>query len=218
MTALLSISPETANSKALSLVTWLSDRAVQGLGPLIAADSLAAIYLADRRFSDDSERVKALIRRESVKNFSTGFVTGLGGLALMPAAVPASLGAGWIVQARLAAAIAAIHGYEVREDRVLTLVALSLIGNAAKDELKRIGIRLGQQLAVHAIRQIPSRVLVEINKAVGFRLLSRTGNAGMFRLAGLGSVAGGLVGGAVDGMACRTVGRVADSIFAPVSV
>ncbi len=202
-------------SKALDIVRWIADHSITGVGPLISAEALAAEYRKDGSYADDEARVRALIRWECSKNFGTGFVTSLGGLMTLPAAIPASLGASWVVQARLAAAIAVIHGHDVSEDRVRTLVVLSLIGNAAKDELKQVGVQVGNQMTAHAIRHLSSSIVKEINHLVGFRLLSRTSEKGVIRLARFVPVAGGVVGGAFDGMACRTVGKVADSLFSP---
>lgn len=203
-------------SKALALVNWISGRALNGQGPFLSAEDLAWEYLNDFSYQDNTERIAALIRWESTKNFSTGFVSGLGGLATLPAAVPASLGASWVVQARLAGAIAAIHGHDVREDRVRTLVLLSLIGNAAKDEFKSMGIQVGNKLARNALRQISGRLIEEINQTVGFRLISNAGQKGIISISKLVPIAGGVMGGLFDGMACRTVGKVADNIFSPV--
>ena len=202
-------------SKALVLVNWITDHAIHGMGPLMSAAKLAEEYRGDPSYTDDATRIKSLIRWESSKSFGTGFVTGLGRLATLPAAIPASLGAGWIVQARLAAAIARIHGHDIEEDRVRTLVLLSLLGNAAKDELKWVGIRLSNQLAAHAIRQISGRLLVEINRRVGFRLISKAGERSVVSLSKLIPLTGGLVGGVFDAVACRTVGQVADALFNP---
>lgn len=204
--------PETKG--ALTLVSRVSEQAITGLGPLKSADALAAEYMNDPAYPDKATRIRALIRWESGKSFSTGFITGLGGITTLPAAIPASLGASWVVQARLAAAIAKIHGHDLSEDRVRTLVMLSLIGNAAKDELKWVGIRLGNQLAAHALRHVSGRMLVEINRRVGFRMLAKAGEKGVLNLSRLVPVAGGLVGGAFDAAACRAVGHMADTLFA----
>ena len=201
-------------SNALALVTRISEHAITGLGPLSSAEDLASEYLNDPAYEDDAARIQAMIRWECSKSFSTGFLTGLGGLATLPAAIPASLGAAWLVQARLAAAIARIHGHDLSEDRVRTLVMLSLIGNAAKDELKWVGIRLGNRLASHALRQVSGRLLVEINRRVGFRMITKASEKGVIKLSRLVPVAGGLVGGAVDAVACRAVGKMADTLFA----
>lgn len=203
------------SEKALALASWISTRAVEGGGPFLSATGLAAEYLKDPSFKDNSARVQSMIQWESAKNFGTGFVSGFGGIATLPATIPASLGASWAVQARLAAAIASLHGHDVFEDRVRTLVLLSLIGSAARDELKRVGVEVGKKMTRNAVRRISGHLIVEINRAVGFRLISNAGEKGVIQLSKLVPVAGGIVGGIFDGVSCRAVGKTADALFAP---
>ncbi len=63
-------------------------------------------------------RVAALIRRETRKNFTSGFLTGLGGVVTFPVSIPAALGASWLIQARMAAAIAKIYGHDLASEPV----------------------------------------------------------------------------------------------------
>jgi hypothetical protein len=206
-----------APEKALTVVDWISTRAIEGKGPFLSAEELAREYLNDSKYKNNAERVDALIKWESAKNFSTGFVSGLGGLATLPASVPASLGASWVVQARMAGAIAVIHGHDILEDRVRAMILLSLIGNAAMDELRRLGVEIGHKAARTILRQISGRLVMEINRAVGFRLITKSGQKGVISLSKIVPLAGGVVGGFFDGIACRTVGRVADSLFSPAT-
>jgi len=157
--------------------------------------------------------VDSLIRWESSKNFGSGFVTGLGGLITLPVAVPAALGASWIVQARLCGTIARMYGHNLHDDRVRTLVLLSLIGDAGKEVLKRAGVNIGQKLTQTAIRGIPGRVLIEINKRVGFRLLTKAGERGAINIIRIVPVVGGAVAGSVDATMCYSVGKTAKSLF-----
>ena len=99
-----------SESKAIELVNTVLDAGIKGLGPLKSASALATEYLRDPSYADDEARIDALINWETAKNFTTGFLTGLGGLMTLPVAVPASLGASWAVQARLVGTIAAIRG------------------------------------------------------------------------------------------------------------
>ena len=53
---------ETQNeNKALRLVQWLSDQAIDGVGPLSSARDLADEYLLDRGYKSNGARVNALI-------------------------------------------------------------------------------------------------------------------------------------------------------------
>lgn len=66
-----------------------------------------------------------------------------------------------------------------------------------------------------ALKAVPGRLLIERNKLVGFRLLTKAGTKGVINLIKRVPVAGGLVGGTVDAFACRKVGALAREMFAP---
>ena len=197
----------------LKLVDWVIDKAIEGVPPLCSAEMLAKEFAIDRSYDSTDARVKSLIKWETSKNFTTGFLTGLGGLLTMPVTVPTALGAAWIIQARMAAAIAVLYGHDPREDRVRTFVLLSLAGDAAKEVVKRVGIEIGNKSLKSALTKIPGRLLIEINKKVGFRLLTKAGEKGAINLLKAVPIAGGVVGGTVDAVACRTVGNLAINLF-----
>lgn len=201
--------------KADELVRWLTNQAISGVPPLSSASDLADEYLIHEGYEHNDERVDSLIKWECSKNFAAGFVTGLGGIITMPVAVPAALGASWIIQARMAAAIARIYGHSLDEDKVRTFVLLTLLGGEAAELFREVGINVGSRLALEAIKKIPGKTLIAINRAVGFRLLSKAGQKGVINLAKLVPVAGGVVGGTVDLVACQTVGRIAKKVFRP---
>jgi len=195
------------------VVRSLLSQGVDGVGPLCSSTELANEYRFDEGYRSTQARVDALIRWETAKNFGTGFITGLGGLVTLPATIPSSLYASYFLQARLAGAIAVLHGHRVEEDRVRTMILLCLLGNAGKEVLKDIGVKAGNRLAVNAIQKFSGKTLTEINKRVGFRLFAKTGEKGVINLTKVVPVAGGVVGGTIDAVACRVVGRTADKSF-----
>ena len=68
-------------------------------------------------------------------------------------------------------------------------------------------------LAIEAIKKVPSQVLIAINKKVGFRLLTKFGERGAINLVKLVPLAGGVIGGGVDGTACYVMGKRAKRLF-----
>jgi hypothetical protein len=142
-------------NQAVKLVKWIIDEAVDGIPPLSSAADLAQEYLIDKSYPSNEARTNALINWETAKNFTSGFITGLGGLITLPVAVPSALGASWIIQARMSGAIAVIYGYKLQEDRVRTLVLLSLLGDVGKEVLKEAGIKVGQKVTLKIINKIP---------------------------------------------------------------
>lgn len=209
------IKADLDKSKALQLAEWLTRTAVSGAGPLSSAEQLAAEYLNDASYEDNESRIDHLIRFEVSKNFATGFVTGLGGFITLPVTIPASIGASWLLQARLVAAIARIYGHDISEDRVQTAILLVIIGQDLKEVLKQTGIRLGTQVSYRVIEKIPAALLTKINQLVGIRLLTKMGEKGIINLTKLVPVVGGAIGGTVDAISCRVVARTAKKVFHP---
>ncbi len=204
---------EPDDSKALKLINWITDKGINGVPLLCSAKNLAQEYQIDSSYPDDGERIDSLIKWETTKNFTSGFITGLGGVITLPVAIPAAFGASWLIQARMAAAVARIGGHDVASDRVRTFVIACLAGDAFKDILKDVGVRVGNGMARAAIQKIPGQVLIEINKKVGFRLLTKAGEKGAVNLMKMVPVAGGLVCGTFDAAACHVVGMQAKRIF-----
>ena len=130
-----------------------------------------------------------------------------------PGAIPASLFADYFLQARLVGAVAALHGHRLEEERVRTMILLCMLGNDGKEVIREAGIRAGRALALSALSRVSGKALVEINKKVGFCLFTKAGEKGVVNLTKVVPVAGGLIGGAVDAIACRVVGRYADRVF-----
>jgi uncharacterized protein (DUF697 family) len=117
----------------------------------------------------------------------------------------------------MAGAIARIYGHDLDEDRVRTMILLSLAGDVAKEAMADLGINLGGKLPQSAIKQVPGRALVEINKRIGFQLLTKAGGRSIAQFPKVIPVVGGVVGGAFDAVVCRMVGRTAKSLFRPVA-
>ena len=207
--------PKDPNTEkaAMKLVNLIIDKAIDGVRPLCSAEDLAMQYQIDTSYPDDEERVESLINWETSKNFTSGFITGLGGAITLPLSIPGSLGASWIIQARMAAAIAIIAGHDIKSDKVRTFVLISLLGNAGKDLLKEVGIKVGNGIARSALEKVPGKFLIEINKRVGFRLVTKAGEKGAVNLIKMIPFAGGVVAGVFDAGACRIVGKTAKRLF-----
>jgi hypothetical protein len=65
------------------------------------------------------------------------------------------------------------------------------------------------------VEAIPSKVLIEINKKVGFRLITTAGQKGIINVVKAVPLLGGLIGGTVDAWAIRKVARIARGYFRP---
>lgn len=74
-------------------------------------------------------------------------------------------------------------------------------------------INLGTKVTKSLISQVPGKVLIEINKKVGFRLITKAGEKGVINLMKLAPLAGGLVGACVDGAFVNKCGNTAKKMF-----
>jgi hypothetical protein len=88
-----------------------------------------------------------------------------------------------------------------------------LVGSSYRQALRKAGIELGKKAALQAVGQVPGKVLIQINKQVGFRLLTKFGKTGVVNLGKLTPVVGGLVGGGVDSVSTYAVGKAARTAF-----
>ena len=112
-------------------------------------------------------------------------------------------------------AIAQIYGHDLKDDNVRTMILLCMVGTAMEDVAKQTGIVVGKKVAIEALKALPGKVLIDINKRIGFRLLTKFGERGVVNLVKLVPLAGGAVGGTVDATICYAVGRAADRAFRP---
>lgn len=133
----------------------------------------------------------------------------------MPVTIPANISSVMYVQIRMVAAIAYMGGYNIRSDRVRTLVYTCLTGNAAKDILKDVGIVIGRKLTEQAIKKLSREVITKINQRVGFRLLTKFGEKGAVNLGRAVPLVGGLIGATLDALATNVIGNVARDTFIP---
>jgi uncharacterized protein (DUF697 family) len=200
-----------------ALATFLLEKGLSGFGPLSSATQLAHEYQGNASYASDERRIDALIRWEAGKNFTSGFITGLGGVVTFPVSIPTALGLSWLIQARMAGAIARIYGHDLASPHVRTKILLSLAGDVAKDAMKDLGLKPGSTITQRAVDQVPGRALVEINKRIGAQLLARAGQRVVLRFPRAVPVLGGVVGGALDASVCRLVGKTARKLFRPPS-
>jgi len=195
------------------LLFWIIDKAINGYGLLPPAEQVAEDHKAKTKSVE--EAIDSIILWSTMQAGATGFVTGLGGIAFLPVAIPASLLASYALGANTAAAIAYLRGYDPRSHQVQVFILASLIGESAKEVLRQAGVQIGTKVLKNLIGQIPGKVLIEINKQVGFRLITKAGEKGVVNLMKLLPIAGGVVGAGLDGWFVNACGHTAKDIFKP---
>ncbi|WP_217614691.1 EcsC family protein [Cellulomonas sp. GbtcB1] len=197
--------------KARELSEKLSTVGIGGRGPWKGSIEVAEEHLA--KHGDVDKAIERLIATHVRVTTGTGFLAGVGGLITLPVTVPADFATLWVTQARLAGAIAHLRGYDVHSDEVRSIVLISLIGSSATEALSQAGIQIGTKSAVSAIKLLPVRMVREINKIVGYRLLTKAGTKGVVNLTKLAPLVGGAVGGGINFASTRAVGTWAKRNF-----
>ena len=178
---------------------WVYSKAIVGFSGVDSAYDLGNSYL--NQDGTLAQQVDSLIKWQVAKAATSGFVTGLGGIAVMPLTVPANIASVIYVQIRMIAAIAYMGGHDINDDRVKSLVYISMAGNGAKELLKDISIKAGEKALTKAIEQI------------SIKLASKAGEKSAASISKAVPVLGGIVGGGYDAVTTKIVGKVAKKIF-----
>ena len=189
------------------LIEWLIKAGIKG-GILPSAKKVAKHYL-EKCNHDKEEAIKTLIGWKTAHAATTGFTTGVGGFAALPAQIPSSIGASYLISTNTIASIAEIKGYNSDKEEVRTLILMCLVANSAEIFLKDFGIRVGKKFSEKALYQISGKVLIEINKKVGFRLITKAGEKGAVNLIKFIPLAGGVVGATIDSNFVKASGEIA---------
>lgn len=193
------------------LVEQLLKTGINGFGPFKSSAESAAEALRNRT---PEQAVKALVRNHCAVAGAQGFVTNVGGLVTLPVALPANIGASYLVQTHLAGAVAAVHGHDLDSEEVRSAVLLCLVGNMGTEAFKRVGVTVGSKVTMTLIKRTPVTVLRQINKKVGFMLVAKYGTKrAAVTLAKAVPIVGGLIGGSVDTTTTWAVGAYANKTF-----
>jgi len=198
-------------------VAMLIDTGLDGRGPLSSAREVADEVLA-RTGGDREAAIARLARATVVKGSIGGFLTGLGGFVTMPVSLPVNVAEFYIQAVRMVGAIATLRGYDVDDPRVRTAVLLTLVGSDTDEVLKKAGMTTASgRLASYALRGLPPAALMIVNKAVGFRLMRGVSEKVLSRFGRGIPVAGGLVGGGIDGYMMKKIADQAMKEFPATS-
>ncbi|MBW3086172.1 hypothetical protein KEM60_02383 [Austwickia sp. TVS 96-490-7B] len=188
---------------ATAFVERLLSVGIDGKGAFSSAEAVADEAL--RRRGTVPQAIDAVVWEHTRLAAAGGFVTGLGGFVTLPVALPANVAGFYIVATRMAAAIAHLRGYDLQEGSVRSAVLLSLVGADAQDVLAKVGYVGTSRLASLATQQLPGPLMMAVNKAVGFRLLTQVGKKTFARLGRGVPVMGGLLGAGMDGVLVRQI-------------
>lgn len=188
---------------------------IDGFGPLKGAEEVAAEALAATK-GDVEKAIERLIRTHMRLAGSAGFITSVGGLITLPVAIPASVGATYLLAARMTAAIAHLRGYDIHTEDVRSTVLITMLGSAGAEVLKDVGIQVGTKSVAAALKKVPGKVFIEINKAVGFRLVTKAGSKGVLNLTKIVPLISGPIGAGMEVVSIRAIAVYAKKNFPAV--
>ena len=201
-----------SESAAITLVNKILAVGVNGLGPYKSATEIAEEVLSNHGDVETSiERLIAIHRRWVG---STGFATGIGGLATLAVALPTDVTTFYMLSARMSASIAVLRGYDVTDEEVTSAVLISLLGASAAGVVGKVGVDVGAKAAMAGLKGLPGHVLIEINKRVGYRLLTKFGTKGSINLVKAVPFVGGGIGAGVNVLAINEIARYSKRTFA----
>ena len=192
------------------------DKAINGVAGFDSASEMAESYLV--KGGEKRDMANSLIRWQNTKAGTSGFLSGLPGVIAMPVTIPANLASVMYVQIRMIAAIAHLGGYDLKDDKVKTLVYACMAGNGAKDILKDVGIVIGKKMTTQLLKNVSGKTITAINQKVGFRLLTKFGEKGAINLGKAIPLIGGIIGGTFDTVTTNTIGNIARNTFVPKNV
>jgi hypothetical protein len=200
-----------SHSTVMQALDWTYEKSISIIPGLDSAPELARKSM--KKEGTLLEKANSLIRWQNTKAGTSGFITGLGGFMSLPVAIPANVASVLYIQIRMIAAIAHMGGYNLRDDKVKTMVYLCLAGNFVKDIIQETSILVGTKLTARAIEGISEKSLLLINQRVGIKLVSVFGSKGVIDLGKAVPLAGGLIGGAIDTVTTNLIGNAARKMF-----
>ncbi|OYO19728.1 hypothetical protein BI335_04265 [Enemella evansiae] len=187
---------------------------LDGAGPYASAVKVAEKARSSSK--DTDKAISKIISQHTRTGAAGGFVTSLGGFITLPVALPVNVFEFYVQATRMVGAIATLRGYDVSQPDIRTAVLLTLVGQDSQKVLKDAGVpvgALGGRVTALALRGLPRSALMVINKAIGFRVLRSVGTKSLSRLGRMVPVAGGALGGALDGWLMKRIGKAAQKEF-----
>ena len=195
------------DNKGLMILDACYKKVLEGI-PLMSepVEELADSYL--KKYSSE-KAIEELVSWQIRKCATSGFLTGLGEFITLPVTIPANISSVLYVQMRMIAAIAYIRGYNLKDDEVKTLIYCILAGLSIENLLKSVGVQFTKKASLSLIQKIPGKVLIEINKKLGMRFITKAGEKGIVNLTKVVPFFGGIVGGAIDWIATKKIAKIA---------
>jgi hypothetical protein len=117
------------------------------------------------------------------------------------------------IQLRMVAVIALLRGWDVKANGLRTAAFLCLLGTDAPKLMEQLGLPPGAGPVPPLFADLPAPLLQKIDGIIAGKLLVGAAKTGVLGMVKFVPVVGGLVNGALDGIATRGIGKQADTLF-----
>jgi uncharacterized protein (DUF697 family) len=183
--------------------------AIDGVGRLPSAKQVASRALERHEGSLDSA-IDAIVDSHVRLASAQGFVTNLGGLALLPVAIPANLTGIAVLQVRMVAAIAHLRGYDLNDDRVRTALVMCLLGGEQVGRFIAEGKLPTSPMAIATAPVFDPDLDLRVAEEVVGDLMARIGGKNLaLMVTKRVPLVGGGIGAVVDGFSTHQIGKYA---------
>lgn len=190
-------------------------RAITGVGPLPPAPESARRQL-QRHHGDVGRAVHDVVENHVRFAGAQGFLTNLGGLVTLAVTAPANVTGLAVVQCRMVAVIAFLHGYDLDDPKVHNAILAALLGEDRMAALVRRKQLPGSPMAIATAPVYDPQLDTLLANEVAAELITKVAGK---RMAGVVSrripVVGGVVGAATDGFSTWRIGRYVDRELLP---
>jgi hypothetical protein len=159
------------------------------------------------------DAVNSIIRNYAMMAGAAGCITNIGGLITLPVAIPANIAGVFAIQMRMMQEICFVRGVDPKGPLIKTIGIIALMGSTAFEEIEKILARVGNGIALQLVRQLPGSILIAINQAVGFRLVTKFGTTGAVNLGRWIPLVGGVLYAGVDGAGTFAVGKAFNELL-----
>ncbi|MET0694128.1 MAG: EcsC family protein [Propionibacteriaceae bacterium] len=183
--------------------------AIDGVGRVPSAKQVAGRALERHGGSVDAA-IDSVVDSHVRLASAQGFVANLGGLVLLPVAIPANLAGIAVIQVRMVSAIAHLRGYDLNDDRVRTALVMCLLGGEQVARSILDGKLPTSPMAVATAPMFDPELDRRVAEEVVGDLMTRIGgkNLALVVTKRIPLVGGG-IGAAVDGFSTHQIGKYA---------
>jgi len=189
--------------------------AIDGVGKVPSAQQVAGKAM-ERHGGHLDAAIESIVDSHVRLASAQGFVTNLGGLAMLAVAVPANLTGVAVVQVRMVAAIAHLRGYDLNDDRVRTALVMCLLGGEQVARSIVEGKLPTSPMAVATAPVFDPDLDRRVAEEVVADLMSRVGGKNLaLMVTKRVPLVGGGIGAAVDGYATHQIGKYAKGELVP---